>query len=211
MSSEQSKSPAPPSSRAQSTPPRPAPPSSRTQSTPPRSSSSRRSSPTLHIAQVVAALNLPDPKLAERMLMLGFDAETASVLYLLPVIQVAWANGSVSRAERAKIIRILRLREIPEGSRAWQMCETLLDSRPTDAFVHHSRQLLQAVLKSKGRAIETQLELELIALCLDVAEVSGGIFGFGGRVSRAEEEAIREIATSFGPEALSELNRQLRT
>ncbi len=197
MTSEQSKSPPPSTGR---------PPS-----TPPRSSSSRRSSPTLHIAQVVAALNLPDPKLAERMLMLGFDAETASVLYLLPLIQVAWANGSVSRAERAQIMRILRLREIPEGSRAWQMCETLLDSRPTDAFLHHSRQLLQAVLKSKGRAVETQVERELIVLCLDVAEVSSGIFGFGGRVSRAEEDAIREIAAGFGPEAVSDLNRQLRS
>lgn len=195
MTTAYSKSPAPPAPRAPSTPPRP----------------SSRSSPTLHIAQVAAALNLPDPKLAERMLLLGFDAETASVLYLLPLIQVAWANGSVSRAERAKILRILRLREIPEGSRAWQMCESLLASRPTEAFLHNTRQLLQAVLKSKGRAVEAQVERELIAMCLDVAEVSGGIFGFGGRVSGAEEEAIREIAAGFGQDVLNDLNRQLRS
>ena len=195
MTTAYSKSPAPPAPRAPSTPPRP----------------SSRSSPTLHIAQVAAALNLPDPKLAERMLLLGFDAETASVLYLLPLIQVAWANGSVSRAERAKIMRILRLREIPQGCRAWQLCESLLLSRPTEAFLQNSRQLLQAVLKSKGRAVEAQVERELIAMCLDVAEVSGGIFGFGGRVSGAEEEAIRAITATFSPEALTELNRQLRS
>ena len=180
-------------------------------STPPHKAPSRRSSPTLHIAQILAALNLPDRKLAERMLLLGFDAETASVLYLLPVIQVAWANGSVSRAERAQILRILRLREIAEGSRAWQMCESLLASRPTEAFLQSSRELLQAVLKSKGRAAEIQFERELIVLCLDVAEVSGGIFGFGSRVSGAEEEAIRAITATFSPEALTELNRQLRS
>ena len=154
------------------------PAASKQPSTPPHKAPSRRSSPTLHIAQILAALNLPDRKLAERMLLLGFDAETASVLYLLPLIQIAWANGSVSRAERAQILRILRLREIPEGSRAWQMCESLLASRPTEAFLQSSRELLQAVLKSKGRAAEIQFERELIVLCLDVAEVSGGIFGF---------------------------------
>ena len=183
--------------------PTPKPPS-----TPPRS---RRSDPTLHIASILAALNLSDRQLAERMLLLGFDAETASVLYLLPLIQVAWANGSVSRAERAQILRILRLREIPEGSRAWQMCESLLESRPTDIFLHNSRRLLQGMLKNKGRAVEVQVERELIELCLDVAEVSGGIFGFGRRVSGAEEEAIRAIAATFGDAAVKELNRQLRS
>jgi hypothetical protein len=177
-------------------------------STPPRS---RRSDPTLHIAQIAAALNLQDRQLAERLLLLGFDAETASVLYLLPLIQVAWANGSVSRGERSQILRILRLREVPEGSRAWLMCESLLASRPTEAFLHNSRQLLQSLLKSKGRAVEAQVERELIELCLDVAEVSSGIFGFGRRVSRAEEDAIREIAANFGEAALKELNRQLRS
>lgn len=176
-------------------------------STPPRS---RRSDPTLHIASILVALKVSDRQLAERLLLLGFDAETASVLYLLPVIQVAWANGSVSRGERAQILRILRLREIPEGSRAWQMCESLLESRPTEAFLHNSRQLLQGLLKCRGDAVEAQAERELIEMCLEVAEVSGGIFGFGRRVSRAEEDAIREIAATFGDAALKELQRQLR-
>ena len=183
-------------------------PSAKPHSIPPRT---RRRDPTLHIASILTALNLSDRQLAEKMLLLGFDAETASVLYLLPLIQVAWANGSVSRGERAQILRILRLREIAEGSRAWQMCESLLESRPTDAFLHNSRRLLQGMLKNKGRAVEVQVERELIELCLDVAEVSGGIFGFGRRVSRAEEDAIRAIAAMFGEAALKELNRQLRS
>jgi hypothetical protein len=177
-------------------------------STPPRAK--RRSDPTLHVAQMVAALNLADRQLAERMVLLGFDAETASVLYLLPLIQVAWANGSVSRAERAQILRILRLREIAEDSRAWQMCESLLASRPTDAYLLSSRLLLQDLLKSKGPAVESQVERELIDLCVEVAEASGGLFGFGKRISKVEADAIRAIADGLGAEAVKSLDRQLR-
>ena len=170
---------------------------------------SPRSAPKRHISQVIETLKLPSRDLAERLVRLGFDAETACVLHILPLIQVAWANGEVSRRERRGILHVLKLREIPEGSRAWLMCESLLENRPTDAFLQSSREALRDLL-SHSQAAQGQEERQLIDLCVDIAEASGGLFGLVRSVSATERSVIADIAATFGDTAQEEMRRLLR-
>lgn len=174
---------------------------------------SPRTTPKRHISQVIETLKLPNRDLAERLVLLGFDGETACVLHILPLIQVAWANGEISRRERRRILQVLKLREIPEGSRAWLMCESLLETRPTDAFLHSSREVLRDLLSSgkEGPGSEERdiKERQLIDLCVDIAEASGGLFGLVRTVSPTERSVIADIAATFGESAQSELRRLL--
>jgi hypothetical protein len=41
----------------------------------------------------------------------------------------------------------------------------------------------------------------LVDLCVDIAEASGGLFGFGERVNDAEYALIERIAAAFGEAA----------
>ena len=170
---------------------------------------SPKSAPKRHISQVIETLKLPSRDLAERLVHLGFDAETACVLHILPLIQVAWANGEVSRRERRGILHVLKLREIPEGSRAWLMCESLLENRPTDAFLQSSREALRDLL-SHSQAAQGQEERQLIDLCVDIAEASGGLFGLVRSVSATERSVIADIAATVGDAAQEEMRRLLR-
>ncbi len=161
-----------------------------------------------HISQVIETLKLPSRDLAERLVRLGFDSETACVLHILPLIQVAWANGEISRRERSRILHVLKLREVPEGSRAWLLCESLLSTRPTDAFLHACREALRDILHS-GKTGQGQDERLLIDLCVDIAEVSGGLFGLHRTVSAAERTVIADIAATLGESAEQEMRRLL--
>ena len=71
-----------------------------------------------------------DLKLAAEVRALGFDAKTARLLDLLPLICVAWADGKIQRGERAQIFRVLRVRGESAGSPGWMLFETLLEERP---------------------------------------------------------------------------------
>lgn len=182
--------------------------SSPSQLSPSPSQLSPKVAPKRHISQVIETLKLPNRDLAERLVRLGFDSETACVLHILPLIQVAWANGEISRRERSRILHVLKLREVPEGSRAWVMCESLLSARPTAAFLQSCREALRDILHS-GKPGQDHEERQLIDLCVDIAEVSGGLFGLHRTVSAAERTVIADIAATLGVNAEQEMRRLL--
>ena len=69
-------------------------------------------------ADISKAAGVADPALADELLALGFTADTVSLLPIVPVVQMAWAEGGVSPAERDLIVRFARGRGIAEGSAA---------------------------------------------------------------------------------------------
>ena len=165
------------------------------------------------VSALASTLKLTDQQLAERIFALGFDAESASVLFVLPLIQVAWASGDVSRAERAQVLKVLELRKVARGSKAWLLTETLLEERPSESFLIETRALLKAIVQQHAQqtpGTEGPGEArELIDICMAVADASGGELGIGNRVSKEEEAAIRSIAEAFGDEAVKEFQKLL--
>src|SRR4026207_1598071 len=53
---------------------------------------------------------LPDPALAQELLDLGFTAETVVLLPLVPILQMAWAEGGITKEESGLIVRFGRSR-----------------------------------------------------------------------------------------------------
>jgi len=74
---------------------------------------------------------LADPEL-EELESLGFTPDTVSLLPLVPVIQVAWADGGVTSAEREALLDLARKRGIEAGSRADTKLEEWLSHRPEE-------------------------------------------------------------------------------
>ena len=54
-----------------------------------------------------------------------------------------------------------------------------------------------------------QEERQLIDLCVEIAEASGGLFGLVRAVSAAEKTVIADIAATFGDDAQQEMKRLL--
>ena len=55
----------------------------------------------------------------------------------------------------------------------------------------------------------SQEERQLIDLCVEIAEASGGLFGLVRAVSAAEKTVIADIAATFGDDAQQEMKRLL--
>ena len=139
--------------------------------------------------------------LAARIVSLGFGGEKSRVFDLLPLVHVAWADGSVSRQERAAILDVLADRGIVHGSDAFLLMETLLEERPSDEFMRQSLAILKEVVGS-ARAANT------VELCMRVANASGGFMNVGN-VSIAERGRIQAIAEQLGPAAREAFEREL--
>jgi hypothetical protein len=77
-------------------------------------------------------LQVDNPDLLLRARQAGVTADTAPAFFLAPLVQVAWAEGSVRKAERETVLRIARERGIEKGSPAYaQLAEWLKFVRQT--------------------------------------------------------------------------------
>ena len=146
-----------------------------------------------------------DLEIAQRIRTLGFDAETAKVFDLVPLIHVAWADGAVQPSERNAIYEIMRARGLDEAHAGWVMVDSLLESAPSDALVTELVAVFQDLVRGDNRRIEV-----LVDLCVVVAEQHGKILGlFGDPIDPKERRALNQIAELLGDRAKVWLNAKI--
>src|SRR5687768_17910915 len=61
-------------------------------------------------------LHADGPSLLSRIQNLGVTLDTGSAFILVPLVEVAWADGDISPAERDTILHIARQRGVAPGS-----------------------------------------------------------------------------------------------
>ncbi len=137
--------------------------------------------------------------IVERIEALGFDDDTDRVFDLLPLIHVAWADGSVSYNERKSIMDAVTSRGISDESEAYHVIETLLEQRPSAEFLEETLSILHDLFEENDARVR-----RIVDLCLEVARASGGFLGLGNKVSGEEKDLIQHIADVLGPAAKRE-------
>ena len=136
---------------------------------------------------------LSDPRLLAELEALGFTPGTVSLLPIVPVVQVAWAQSGVSTAERAMVIDYARQRGIAEGSEADVRLNEWLATRPSEAVFSGATRLISAMLGANAPAVQNLSVDDLLEHCQRIASASGGILGIGS-VSADEQAALARIA-----------------
>ena len=119
---------------------------------------------------------------------LGFTPETVALLPLMPVLQVAWAEGGVSEAERNLVVQLARARGITEGSAADAQLSSWLSTPPGSEVFAGASRLVGAMLDGAGTVGAGLTAEELVAYCERIAAASGGFLGIN-RIG-AEERAL---------------------
>src|SRR5215203_6843792 len=122
---------------------------------------------------------LDDPELLQELHDLGFTPETVGLLPLVPIVQMAWAEGGITEAERALIIRLARNRGVEAGSAADHQLTEWLASRPAEAVFTRARRLIRAMLDSGAAPAGALNADDLVRYCEEIASASGGFLGIG--------------------------------
>jgi hypothetical protein len=143
------------------------------------------------------ALGVRDRHLVRELAEAGFDIETARLLYLIPVIEVAWSDGAVTRRETLEIERIAGLHGIAKGSEAHNRLREWLNHRPTDRFFQASRLGVKLMLQDRPPLEASILRRDLIWYCTRIAQASGGFPGLGTGISPEEKQILSELATEL--------------
>ena len=139
-------------------------------------------------------IGVTDPELSRELAELGFTPETVKLLPLIPVLEMAWAEGGVTAAERKMVVDVARARGIEEGSAADRQLAEWLDRRPEESVFRRAGRLINALFASGGRFDLTPDDL--LKYCEAIADASGGLFGIR-RVSSDERATLERIANEI--------------
>ena len=139
---------------------------------------------------------LADPQDVQELQDLGFTPDTVGLLPLVPIIQMAWAEGGIAKAERELILRLARSRGIEAGSAADQRLTEWLTHQPAEAVFAGATRLIRAILDSGAAQTGNLNADDLVKYCEEIASASGGVFGIG-RVSAEERALLASIAADL--------------
>ncbi len=149
-----------------------------------------------HRAELSKVTGITDEQAVEHFRALGFTGESASILHLLPLVEVAWADGSVSDAERSAILGAASAHGVAPDSEAGQMLASLLEEKPSQTLLDQILLSLHQLLEAKGHHPDS-----LVEACQQVAGASGGFFGLGNKIDGEEAAVIEKIVGAFSQEA----------
>jgi hypothetical protein len=127
------------------------------------------------VAQALAEkLRVDDRDLLNRVLDLGLTQDTGAAILLAPLVQVAWAEGSVSRREREVVFETAASRGIAAGSAAHAQLEAWLARRPSDALFETALAVMKAGLAVLPDGEREERVRQIVDACKRVAEATGG-------------------------------------
>jgi hypothetical protein len=146
-----------------------------------------------------------DEEILQDLQDLGYTPETVMLLHLVPLVQMAWAEGGVSDRQRALIVEAARARGVEAGSPADRQLAEWLTSRPSERLFERTLRAIRAFLQARPAAEREATRRELLSDSAAIASASGGVLGFGA-VS-AEERALLarlsdELERAHGPAKL---------
>ena len=146
--------------------------------------------------ELEAASGIDDAKLLDVLVGLDVGVSDLSALSLIPLVRVAWVDGSVKDNERDAILQAAANQGLSNKSHAYHLLEAWLESPPKNELYEAWESYVHGLLAEMDEAHATTLKESILGLAHDVAASAGGLLGIGA-VSKAETEVLAQISAAF--------------
>lgn len=146
--------------------------------------------------ELKAVCGIDDETVLDTLTKLAVGAHDVSALMLVPLVQVAWADGTVSEKELAAALKAAHDQGITEGSHSHELLEAWLSQKPSDELFVAWAGYVESLRSHIGQSEVTALKESIMGLAHDVAEAAGGYLGIGS-VSSNEKEVLVTIGAAF--------------
>jgi hypothetical protein len=142
------------------------------------------------------ATGIADEEILRELQGLGYSRETVKLLYVVPLLQVAWTDGFVTSQERELIVGVARTCNIHDGTAGDAQLQEWLRDKPSEQFFARTNRIISTLLTALAPEERSASSDTLVALCTDVASASGGFLGLG-KVSDIERLAIEKVGAEL--------------
>lgn len=143
--------------------------------------------------EISEATGITDDELLDRLVELELNGEMMTAFELLPVIEVAWADGQPDARTVRAVLEAGEANGVQPGSKAREMLERRLATGPTADLRKVWFMYAGTLKQSLTPAQLAEFRDDLLGFCKSVAEASGGILGMVLKTSAREQRVIDEV------------------
>jgi len=141
-------------------------------------------------------LNIESEEVLDALIDLDVEPETLVAFTLVPLVEVAWADGEIQPKEREAIIKAAMERGVEDGSPTCTLLRNWLQTPPDPVLLETWRGYIEELMPSIGERAKDHLKSSSIGRARAVAEAAGGFLGIGS-ISAAEKKMLEELEWAF--------------
>lgn len=138
-----------------------------------------------------------NPKILEHLINLGITPTVMASLVILPLVEVAWADGELSAEEKKTVLEQASKGGLAKGSVNYTILEAWLKERPEKKFLDAWLHYIEGLKESLDAAELELLKNELLERAIKVATSSGGFLGLGSKISLEEKAVLKKMEDVF--------------
>jgi hypothetical protein len=132
----------------------------------------------------------------QKLIDLGVQPQMMMVLTLVPLLEVAWADGHISKEERDLILKEADKTGIEDGTEAYMLLSSWLGAKPEKQLFTSWNVYVEGLCNELSANQIVDFKNDVLARAKAVAEASGGILGIG-KVSKSEKLALEKLEAPF--------------
>jgi uncharacterized tellurite resistance protein B-like protein len=132
----------------------------------------------------------------EKLVDLGLDPASWAALSLVPLVEVAWADGEVDAKERAAVLEAAHDQGVTRGTPSHALLESWLASRPAGTLFASWGAYAAELASNLSPAEREELRADLHERAMSVARAAGGILGIGS-ISTPEQRVLDALGRPF--------------
>jgi hypothetical protein len=145
---------------------------------------------------LATASGISNQAILDALLNLGIRPEIIGALSVVPLAEVAWADGTLDAREKRAILDRAEKSGIAPGAIDHDLLRSWLDHKPEPKLLTAWTHLIQGMCEQLTDEQVTALRTGLVKRARAIAKASGGLLGVGS-VSTAEEDMIRRLESAF--------------
>jgi hypothetical protein len=149
------------------------------------------------LADLAAASGISDEAILRRLASFGIRAETLAALTLIPLIEVAWADGRMDAREREAVLAGAESTGIPKESPSHGLLRIWIEDQPAPDLVDAWSEFIGTLCRELSEEQVDHLRCNIVGRAHEVAEAAGGFLGLGSKVSKEERAVLERLERAF--------------
>ena len=124
-------------------------------------------------------------------------ADPLASLSLVPLVEVAWADGTVDEKEKISVLDAVVRRGFQKESNEYGIVIQWLGRKPSPDLLEAWLSYVRGLCELLSPAEKKTLKDGIIGHARAVAQASGGFLGMGNKISKIEDEMLKRLEGAF--------------
>jgi hypothetical protein len=133
----------------------------------------------------------------QKLVDLNIRPEIVASLALVPLIEVAWVDGKIDEKEKAAVIEAAEESFVSKDSPDFDLLRQWMEHKPGPKLLEAWRHYIKGLCGELTQHQKNAFKKDLIGHARRIAEATGGILGFGDKVSKPEKKMLEKLESAF--------------